>query len=77
MQRGDIELLLQNVPERTTTASGQDADLVNLLLIGSHDQVERAFAAAAWLPADRNSYHAFLKEFGAFLSLSNYSTIPV
>lgn len=77
LQRGDIEMLLQNVPERTTTTSGQDADLVNLLLIGSHDQVERDFAAAGWLPADRNSYHAFLKEFGAFLSFSNYPTMPV
>jgi len=76
-ERGEIESLLQNVPERTTIASGQDADLVNLLLVGSQDQVELAFAAAGWLPTDRNSYHAFLREFGAFLSFSNYSTMPV
>jgi hypothetical protein len=76
-QSGEIEALVQNVPERTTTASGQDADVVNLLLIGSREQVALAFAAAGWLPTDRNSYHAFLKEFAAFLSFNNYSTMPV
>ena len=76
-QRGEIEALLQNVPERTTTTSGKDADLVNLLLVGSQDQIALAFAGAGWLPSDRNSYHAFFKEFAAFLSFSNYSTLPV
>jgi hypothetical protein len=77
LERRDIELLLQGVPERTTTSSGQAADLVNLLLIGSQGQVEQSFVAAGWHPADRNSYHAFLKEFGAFLTMNNYSTMPV
>jgi len=77
IERGEIESLLQNVPERTTTSSGQNADLVNLLLVGSQDQVELAFAAAGWLPTDRNSYHAYLREFWAFLNFSNYSTMPV
>src|ERR1700759_71318 len=76
-ERGEIESLLQNVPARTTTASGQNADLVNLLLVGSQHQLELGFAAAGWLPPDRNSYHAFLQEFGAFLNFSNYSTMPV
>ena len=76
-ERADIELLLQQAPVRTTTSSGQAADLVNLLLIGSQIQVESTFAAAGWLPADRNSFHAFLKEFDAFLTLSSYSTMPV
>lgn len=76
-ERGEIEALLQNVPERTTTTSGKDADLVNLLLVGSQDQIALAFAGAGWLASDRNSYHAFLKEFAAFLSFSNYATLPV
>ena len=76
-ERGDIELLLQHEPTRTTTSSGKEADLVNLLLIGSRDQVEFAFAAAGWLPADHNSFHAFLREFEAFLTSSNYPTMPI
>ena len=76
-ERGDIELLLENLPERTTTRSGKDADLVNLLFLGSQEQLQSAFTAAGWKPGDRNSSHAFFKEFSAFLTFSNYSTMPV
>jgi len=76
-ERGDIELLLQNVPERTTTRSGKDADLVNLLFVGSEDQLTDAFNAAGWRPADPNSSSAFFKQFAAFLTLNSYPTMPV
>jgi LssY C-terminus len=76
-ERGDIEQLLQNIPERTTTSYGKDADLVNILFLGSQEQLQEAFSAAGWLPGDRNSPHAFFKQFGAFLTFNNYSTMPV
>ena len=34
-ERGDVEMLLDNVSFRTTTRYGKDADLVNLLFVGS------------------------------------------
>lgn len=76
-ERGDVEALVDAVPVRTQTSYGKDADLVNLLFVGSQQQVEGAFAAAGWQHGDRNSKHAFLHEFGAFLTLSNYPTMPV
>lgn len=76
-ERGDIEQLLQNVPERTTTRYGKDADLVNILFLGSQHQMQDAFSAAGWLPGDPNSSHAFFKQFAAFLTFNNYSTMPV
>lgn len=76
-ERGDIELLLQNFPERTTTSHGKDADLINLLFVGSQEQLQDAFTAAGWLPGDHNSSMAFFKQFAAFLTFSNYSTMPV
>jgi hypothetical protein len=76
-ERGEIEQLLQNVPDRTTTTSGKDADLVNLLFLGSQGQLKDAFSAAGWLPGDPNSPHAFFKQFGAFLTFTNYPTMPV
>lgn len=45
-ERGDIELLLQNLPDRTTASHGKNADLVNLLFIGSQAQLQDAFTAA-------------------------------
>ncbi len=76
-ERGDIEQLLQNVPERTTTGYGKDADLVNLLFLGSQQQLKDAFTAAGWLPGDPNSSRAFFKQFKAFLTYNSYPTEPV
>ena len=76
-ERGDVEMLLDKVSFRTTTSYGKDADLINLLFIGSEDQIKGAFSAAGWQPGDRNSRSAFLHEFGAFLTYSSYPTMPV
>jgi LssY C-terminus len=76
-ERGDIEQLLQSAPVRTTTRSGNEADLVNLLFLGSQQQLQEAFSAAGWLPGDPNSTRAFFKQFEAFLTFNNYPTMPV
>jgi len=76
-ERGDVEMLLQGQSDRTTTRSGKDSDVVNLLFVGSQEQVEDAFTAAGWRTADANSKNAFFKEFGAFLTFSNYPNMPV
>jgi hypothetical protein len=76
-ERGDVEMLLGKVPFRTATGHGKDADLVNLLFVGSEEQIKGAFAAAGWMPGDRNSKNAFFHEFGAFLTYSNYPTMPL
>ena len=76
-ERGDVEMLLNKVSSRTTTSKGKDADVVNMLFVGSREQVESAFQAAGWLSSDHNSTHSFFREFGAFLTLSNYPTAPV
>src|ERR1700739_3833749 len=76
-ERGDVEMLLNNVPSRTTTRKGKDADVVNMLFIGSREQVDSAFRAAGWQNSDHTSTRSFFREFGAFLTLSNYPTAPV
>ncbi len=76
-ERGDVETVVANSAERTTTRCGKDADIVNLLFVGSPQQVHQAFTAAGWQPSDPNSTHAFMRQFGAFLTLSNYPTMPI
>jgi hypothetical protein len=76
-ERGDVEAVVQNIPERTTTRSGKDADVVNLLFVGSQEQIRDAFAAAGWLPADHNTPRAFFRQFAAFLTFSNYPMMPI
>src|SRR5256884_5148040 len=76
-ERGDVEMLLQGKSDRPTTRSGKDSDVVNLLFVGSQAQGEDAFPAGGGRPADASSKNAFFKEFGAFLTFSNYPNMPV
>jgi LssY C-terminus len=76
-ERGDVEMVLERSSERTTTRGSKDADLVNILFVGSTEQVEDAFTAAGWQTADANSKRAFFKQFAAFLTLSNYPNMPI
>jgi LssY C-terminus len=77
IERGDVEMLLQKNTARTYTGKGKEADLVNVLFLGSHDQMDTAFRAAGWMNGDRISTHSVLREFQAFLTLSNYPSAPI
>lgn len=76
-ERGEVEMLLQENTARTFTSTGKDADVVNVLLVGSREQMDAAFHAAGWLNNDHNSPRSVLRQFKAFLTLSNYPTAPV
>jgi len=76
-ERGDVEMLLQNNTTRTSTGKGKEADLINVLFLGSQDQIDSAFGAAGWTDSDHNSAHSVLRQFRAFLTLSNYPTAPI
>jgi LssY C-terminus len=76
-ERGEVEMLLNNVSSRTTTGKGKNADVVNMLFVGTREQVDSSFRAAGWMNSDHTSTRSFFREFGAFLTLSNYPTAPV
>jgi hypothetical protein len=76
-ERGDVEMAVENVPERTTTIYGKEADLVNILFVGSEEQLADSFAAAGWLKADRYSSRSVFKQLGAVFTFSNYPTMPI
>jgi len=76
-ERGEVEMLLQKNTARTFTSKGKDADVINVLLLGDHDQIDSAFRAAGWMDNDHNSPRSVLRQFRAFLTLSNYPTAPI
>lgn len=76
-ERGDVESIVEKVPERTTTMEGKVADIVNLMFVGSEDEISEAFDAAGWRPADKYTPKSVLRQMQAFLTLSNYSTMPM
>jgi hypothetical protein len=72
-----LDEMLASWPERTTTTKGQDADIVNLVFIGSREQVERAFQAAGWMSSDPATKGSVLRMFHAYLALNGYSRAPI
>jgi len=47
---------LRRLPARTTGGNGEPADIINLLILGSRADLERAFAAAAWVEASPGGF---------------------
>jgi len=77
IERGDVEMLLQKNTSRTYTGKGKAADLVNVLFLGSREQMDTAFRSSGWVNGDRISTRSVLREFQAFLTLSSYPSAPI
>jgi LssY C-terminus len=68
---------VQQAPQRTTTLKSVNADLVNIVFLGSQQQVEVAFREAGWRTSDRVSRHAVMLNFYALLNNSGYAQQPM
>ena len=53
------------------------ADVINLAFIGGLEELQNAFAAAGWMPAEPLTLHTFSTAYRAYNSMSGYSTAPV
>lgn len=64
------------VPSYTVTGDGLPGDPVNVALLGTRDQLRKAFAAAGWVEADPLGFVSSLRMAWAFVSNSPYPTAP-
>lgn len=69
--------LVQAQPLRAETAGQTPSDLTNLLMIGSKEQLEKAFQNAGWLEADGLSVKSGLKTFLAVAESKGYKSGPI
>jgi hypothetical protein len=51
---------LQQIPRRVSDADGRPGDMVNFVVLGSKEQVQKAFEAAGWVLVDRTKGEAVL-----------------
>jgi hypothetical protein len=72
-----LEQLVGQLPWRVTTRKDVDADLLNLVFLGSQDEVESAFREAGWRGADPLSKRTVLKNMYALLNNSGYAQEPM
>src|SRR5450755_1463256 len=68
---------IQQMPQRSTTTKSIDADLVNLVFLGSREQVQAAFQEAGWHNSDPVSKHSFAHNLYALLNNSGYAQQPM
>ena len=76
-ENSEFESLAQSLPQHSTTVKQVDADVVNLVFVGSRQEVESAFQRAGWSTSDAFSKKSFFRDFYAFLNDSGYAQAPM
>src|SRR4029077_20699624 len=66
----------RHVPRYTMTGDGLPGDPINLVLIGTRQQLQAAFAAAGWATADRLRLKSSWRMCRAFVLKSPYPPAP-
>jgi len=75
--RGVDNDLFTKIPRRITDKAGDPGDMVNFLIIGSQDAMEKAFTTAGWVKVDPNVKETVLNGFLASMSKESYLTMPM
>ena len=69
--------LLGEIPRRVTDPQGNPGDMVNVLIVGTQDEVVQAFKAAGWVQVDRSVRDTVLAGLLDSLSKESYLTMPM
>jgi hypothetical protein len=72
-----VDQLVGQLPWRVTTTKHANADLINLVFLGSEGQVRSAFREAGWHNADPPSKRTWFKNLYALLNNSGYEQQPM
>jgi len=72
-----LRQLVAEMPTRATNTRHVEADLVNMVFLGSETQVKSAFRIAGWNGADSHGPGAWAKNFYALLNNSGYAKQPM
>lgn len=69
--------LFANIPRRVQDQEGNPGDMVNFAIIGTQDQVQKAFTAAGWTSVDKSTQDAIVHGLLATLSHEAYTEMPM
>lgn len=75
--RGITPALLRKIPRRVSDQQGNPGDMVNLLIIGSQDELVQAFTAAGWVPVDSSVQSTVVTGLLNSLEKKDYLTMPM
>ena len=69
--------LFSKIPRRIADKVGDPGDMVNFLIIGTRDAMEKVFTTAGWVKVDANVKETVLNGFLASMSKESYLTMPM
>jgi len=69
--------LFSKIPRRIGDKQGNPGDMVNFLILGSEDAMQRAFTTARWVKVDADVKNAVLHGLIESLSKESYLTMPM
>jgi hypothetical protein len=75
--RGVDNDLFSKIPRRIADKAGDPGDMVNFLIIGSQDAMEKVFTNAGWVKVDANVKETVLSGLLASMSKEAYLTMPM
>jgi LssY C-terminus len=69
--------LLREIPRRVSDPQGKPGDMVNILIVGTKDQVVKVFTAAGWVHVDSSVQDTVLSAITDSLEKKDYLTMPM
>ena len=69
--------VLSKIPRRVSDPAKKPGDMVNVLIVGTQDQVVQVFTAAGWVQVDKTVGNTALNAFVGSLEKKDYLTMPM
>ena len=76
-RRLSFEQMLPALPRRVESKSGAPGDMVNLLIVGSKEQVADAFQAAGWIQPDKTTQDAIVHAIQETMAHEAHGEMPI
>lgn len=77
-QISSVQTILDSVPAQQTNREGsRPSDLVNILLLGSQDEIRRSFRSAGWSMPESHGIMALYHMFHCAVERKSYSMLPM
>ncbi len=69
--------LLESIPRRVADQNHSPGDMVNILIVGTEDEMVRAFTTAAWVKVDKSVESTVMEGLLATFEKKDYLTMPM
>jgi hypothetical protein len=76
-EQQSVAAILGQLPTRTLDKKSRDADLINMVFIGTGEELAQAFHDAGWKQSDSVSRQSVMRQLHAFLAKASYATAPM